>query len=85
MVYAQGDIMDNDEVAQRAQTVILTNYIPPDDIIYILKMAGGLVGRMSIALSNKMTELYGEERANLKKSFELITEEDLKILKEPRR
>lgn len=60
MIYAKGDIMDNGEVAPRAQTVVLTSYIPPDDFIHILRMAGGLVGRMSIALSNKMTELYGD-------------------------
>jgi hypothetical protein len=80
MIYAEGDTMDNGEVAPRAQTVILTNYIPPDDFVYILKMAGGLVGRMSVALSNKMTELYGENGINLKDSFELITEDDLKEL-----
>jgi len=84
-IYAEGDIMENKKVAQRAQTVMLTNYIPPNDFVYILKMAGGLVARMSIALSDKMTEIYGEEGTNLKKSFELITEDDLKILEKARR
>ena len=84
MIYAEGDTMDNGELAPRAQTVVLTNYIPPDDFISILKMAGGLVARISMAMSDKMTELYGEEGVNLKKSFELITEDDLKKLSKTR-
>jgi hypothetical protein len=84
MIYAKGDIMDNGEVAPRTQTVVLTNYIPPNDFVHILRMAGGLFARMSIAISDNMAELYGEGGANLKSSFELITEDDLKILKETR-
>ncbi len=80
MVYAAGKYMDNGKIAKTAQTVVLTNYLTPDDFVTILKMLAGLEVRLSIAISENMSKLYGEGGINLKESFELISEDDLRML-----
>lgn len=77
--------MDDGEILERVQNDIGTNYIPPEDFTYIQRTAGGLVGRMSIAISEQMTELYGEEGINLQETIELITDEDIEVLEKAKK
>lgn len=85
LIHPIGAVMDDGEVLERVQNDIGTNYIPPEDFTYIQRTAGGLVGRMSIAISEQMTELYGEEGVDLHETVELITDDDIKALEEARR
>ena len=80
LIHPKGAVMDDGEVLERVQNDIGTNYIPPEDFTYIQRTAGGLVGRMSVAISERMTELYGEGGVNLLETIELITDNDIKIL-----
>lgn len=85
IVYPEGAVMENGEIAPRAQTEVLTNYIPPADFVYIQRVASKLVGRMEIEISNRMTKLYGEQGVNLKETLELISEDDIQALKAARK
>lgn len=85
VIYPTGAVMDNGAVALRVQTETLSNYIPPEDFAYVQRTAGGLVGRLSIAISDQMTDLYGEEGVNLKETIELITEGDIQALEAARK
>lgn len=85
LVHPKGAVMDDGEILARVQNDIGTNYIPPEDFTYVQRVAGGLVGRMSIAISDKMTELYGEEGVDLLETIELISDEDIRVLEEARK
>lgn len=85
LVHPKGALMDNGEILARVQTDIGTNYIPPEDFTYIQRTAGSLVARMSIAISEKMTELYGEEGVNLQETIELITDDDIEVLEKAKK
>jgi|GEM_PF-2173769 len=85
LIHPKGAVMDDGEVLERVQNDIGTNYIPPEDFTYIQRTAGGLVGRMSIAVSEQMTELYGEEGADLQETIELITDDDIEVLEKAKK
>lgn len=82
LIHPKGAVMDDGEVLTAVQTDIGTNYIPPEDFTYIQRTAGGLVARMSITISELMTELYGNEGVNITETIELVSEEDVKMLNE---
>lgn len=85
LVHPKGAVMEDGEVLTRVQTDIGTNYIPPEDFVYVQRTAGSLVGRMEIAISDQMTELYGEQGVNLQETIELITDDDIEILEEAKK
>lgn len=85
LIHPKGTVMDDGEILERAQNDIATNYIPPEDFTYIQRVAGGLAGRMSIAISEQMTKLYGEEGANLHETIELINDDDIEALEQARK
>lgn len=85
LVHPKGAVMDDGEILERVKNDIGANYIPPEDFTYIQRTAGGLVGRMSIAISEQMTELYGEEGVDLHETIELITNDDIEMLEEARK
>ena len=85
LIHPKGAVMDDGEILERVQNDIGTNYIPPEDFTYIQRTAGGLVGRMSIAISEQMTELYGEEGVDLHETIELISDDDIEVLEDERK
>lgn len=85
LLHPRGTVMDDGERLARVQYDIGTNYIPPKHFTYVQRVAGGLVGRMSIAISDRMTELYGEEGVDLVETIELISDEDIKVLEKAKK
>ena len=85
LIHPIGAVMDDGEILEKVQNDIGINYIPPEDFTYIQRTAGGLVARLSIAISEQMTELYGEEGVDLHETIELITDDDTKLLEEERK
>lgn len=80
MIYQKGAIMPGGDVAPRVQNEILHRFIAPDDIRFVRKMAADLIYHMSIAISDRMEELYGEEGVLIKGALELIAEKDAKVI-----
>jgi len=78
MVYPKGTEMPNGDIAESMKIEVLTNYINPRDIRFIINMMEELFARMSEGIHDGMTELYGELGKDLDKTLELIKEDELR-------
>ena len=81
IIYPKGVVMYGGEIAPRAQTEVLSNYINPARFNQILTLATDLRDRMAEHVSEILEKLYGPEGINLKETLELISEADISELK----
>lgn len=80
MIYQIGEIMPGGDVADKVKNEILYKFIAPDDFDFVIKMASDLIDRLSLAISDQMKLLYGQQGELINGTLELITEADAKIM-----
>jgi hypothetical protein len=81
VVYPKGVKREDGSVSENVQYSVLFQSFAPNELIAVQKLAGNLAGRLIVEIDRLMASLYGDQGRSLRKTTDLISEDELEELR----